>query len=392
MRIGFLIKYFNPGMGGAENNCYYLARELAKNKKNQVHIFCSGDEEREETLERIKVHRCRRIINLTYYFSFYPSINKKLLSYDLDIIHVHGFGFIQNDLAVKKLKKKKPFIKIVCTPHGPFMALKYNSILKLIKLLYTNLMIKKNISYYDKIIQVNPFQKEWMINEYFIPEDKIVFLPNGIPNEAFKIIPKDLKQKVAIKYDIKGKFIVLYLGRIQQYKGLDQIIRILPELKKICPNICFVAAGKDYGDVKRLQDLAKRLTVEENVLFIGEVSEEEKYALLDLSEIFVFPSKWEAFGISTLEAMARGNAIVSTKTEGGLYLIKEKENGFLFDYQNTDQLLSKLKILILDKKLRKKIQKNNTKKAKKYVWEEIAKDLERIYFRLINEPKNNEQK
>jgi len=368
-------------MGGAENNCYYLARELAKNKQNQVHIFCSGDQEKEEIIEGIKIHRCKEILNLTYYFAFYPSITKKLLDANLDIVHIHGLGFIQNDLAIKELKKSNPKIKIVCTPHGPFMALKYSPILKLIRSLYT-LIIRKNIKYYDRVLQVNPFQKEWMIKEYHIPEKKIVFLPNGIPGESFKIMPKNKKQKFAIKYNIKNKFVISYLGRIQQYKGLDQIINVLPEIKKICPNVCFVAIGKDSGDTKRLKDLADKLGIGDNILFTGEVCEEEKYALLDLSEVFVFPSEWEAFGISVLEAMARSNAIISTKTEGGLYLIKEKENGYLFRYGDQKELLKKLKILISNDKLRKTIQKNNIKKAKNYLWEKIANDLYYIYRTL----------
>jgi glycosyltransferase involved in cell wall biosynthesis len=384
MKIGFLIRYFKPGMGGAENNCYYLARELAKNKQNQVHIFCSDNQEKEEIIEGIKVHRCKELLNLTYYFAFYPSITKKLLNANLDILHVHGLGFIQNDLAIRELKKSNPKIKIVCTPHGPFMALKYNPLLKLVKSLYT-LIIRKNIKYYDKILQVNPFQKEWMIKEYKILKKKIAFLPNGIPKESFKIVPTNKKQKFAIKYRIENKFIISYLGRIQQYKGLDQIIRVLPKIKKICPNVCFIAIGKDSGDVNRLKDLASELDVRENILFTGEVSEEEKYALLDLSEIFVFPSEWEAFGISVLEAMARGNAVISTKTEGGLYLIKEKENGYLFEYGNQKELLKKMKILVSNDKLRKIIQKNNIEKARKYLWEKISNELFYIYRALQNE-------
>ena len=42
---------------------------------------------------------------LTYYFAFYPSIINKILKADLDILHVHGFGFIQNDIAIRKLRK-----------------------------------------------------------------------------------------------------------------------------------------------------------------------------------------------------------------------------------------------------------------------------------------------
>lgn len=383
MKIGFLIRYFKVGAGGAENNCYYLAKELAKNKSNQVHIFCSGEKEEEEIIDNIKVHRSKEILSLTYYLAFYPSIINKLIKTNLDILHVHGIGFIQNDIAIRKLKNINSNTKIVCTPHGPFMALKsYNFFLKMIKKIYTA-QVRKNLEGYDKIIQVNPFQKKWLSLEYGVPSKKIFFLPNGIPNEAFQQINPREKSEIYKRYKINPKrFIISYLGRIQSYKGLEQIIKILPELKKNDPKTCFLAMGKDAGEKHQLMNLAEKLNVRENVIFTGEVTEKEKFALLDISEIFVFPSEWEAFGIVVLEAMARKNAVISTKTEGGKYLINEGENGYLFEYQNTKELLKKIKIIINDNELRKKMQERNYLKAKSFLWSGIAKKLEKLYLEL----------
>ena len=388
MKIGFLIRYFEPGMGGAENNCYYLARELANDKKNKVSVFCSGEKEEEEVIDKIRVFRSRQIFGLTYYFAFYPSIINKILKADLDILHVHGFGFIQNDIAIRKLRKIKPNLKIVCTPHGPFMALKkYGLIPNLLKFLYMP-CIRRTLKNCDRIIKVNPYQQSWITKDYHIPENKIVFLPNGITDDALKKLNKNRTDAIAKKYSLKDKFVISYLGRIQKYKGIDQIIEIMPNLVKIYPEITFVAIGRDAEDMSRLKKLAKERGVEKNVVFTGEVSEENKFALLDLSEIFIFPSEWEAFGIVVLEAMARGNAIISTRTEGGLYLVKEGENGYLFDYQNKAELLEKIKKIIRNNKLRTRMQKNNIKKAKSFLWSKIVKDLKRIYDEDYENKKN----
>ena len=153
----------------------------------------------------------------------------------------------------------------------------------------------------------------------------------------------------------------------------------MPDLIKITPNMLFLAIGKDAGDKERLDKLAKELNVYNNIIFTGEVSEDEKLALLELSDIFVFPSEWEAFGIAMLEAMARGNAVVSSKTEGGQYLIEEGKNGFLYNYQDLTELKEKLAVLIKSDALRKKMQKANIKKAKSFLWPNIAKKLEEVY-------------
>lgn len=380
MKIGFLITYFYPRTGGAESNCFYLARELAK--KHEVHVFTSGIEGSEEVIENIKVHRCKELFRFKYYFACYPSLASKMLQYSLDILHIHGFGFLQHDIAITIYKEKYPNVKIICTPHGPFMALKkYNIFGNIFKKVYTKYIIK-NLKFYDIIIQVNPLQYKWMEKEYGIPKEKIRFAPNGIPDETFKKINENKLKELINKYNLKEKFIISYLGRIQEYKGLEQIIKILFDLIKINQNIIFIAIGKDAGDKARLEKMAKELNVSDNIIFTGEVSEDEKIALLDLSEIFVFPSQWEAFGIAMLEAMARGNAIISSKTEGGAYLIEESKNGFLYDYENLNELREKLIMLIANNKFRGIMQKGNIKKAKGFLWSNVARMLEKIYAEI----------
>ena len=374
MKIGFLINYFYPLKGGAEDNCFNLARELAKN--NEVHVFTSrlkGTKEY-EIMDNIHVHRYKTLFHYRYYLSFTPGL-LNVLRYDLDILHVHSFGFIWHDIILM-LKKLLSKTKIINTPHGPFMVLKYyNSFQKIFKSLVSNferLFVNK---FYDKVIQVNPEQYKWL-TKYKINKDKIVFIPNGISNEAFKKVNnKDFERK----YNLKNKFIISYLGRIQDYKGLNQVIKILPKLRK---DVLFLIMGKDAGDLNRLKKLANKLNVQDKLIFTGEVSNEDAIIGLSLSKIFIMPSEWEAFGISTLLAMARGNAIISTNTEGGRFLIN-KENGFLYNYNDLRDLENKIKVLITDKKMLNKISRDNIKKAKKFLWKDISKNLEKVYLEVL---------
>ena len=379
MRIAFMIPTFHPVVGGAQNNCYHLARELAK--KHDVSVYCSGNKDETETVENIKVFRCKVTASYSYYLTLYPSL-KKILDQKFDIIHIHGFGFVQQDDVIKRIKRKYPNTKLVCTPHGPFMALKYNFFKTMLKKAYTK-VVKKVVKEIDIIIKVNPYQDDWMMSEYDIPKSKIRLLPNGIPNETFERIDFATVDKVCKKYGLTNKFVLTYVGRIQKYKGLDQMIKLLPKMKK---DVVFVIIGKDGGDQTRLQNLAKELKVEKRVIFTGFIEEEEKLSLLEKARIFIFPSEWEAFGIGTLEAMAKGAAIISTKTEGGKYLIGIN-NGRLFDYGDIDGLKKQLDKLIYNTKERIRIGAINIKKAKEFRWEEIVKELEQIYNKLHTELK-----
>ena len=374
MKIGFLIEYFYPIKGGAENNCFYLARELAK--KHEVHIFTSDRKDnkifkKEEVVDNIKIHRYKNWFRYKYYLSFTPGF-LDILNYKLDILHVHSLGFLWHDKIVL-FKKLFSRTKIINTPHGPFMALKKYSFFENV---FRNFFVFLELFFnklYDFIIQVNPNQYKWMI-KYGISKNKIKYIPNGIPNSSFDKI--DNKEFVK-KYKLKNKFVISYIGRVQKYKGLDQVIKVLLKLNK---QIVFLVMGKDAGDKKRLITLSKKLKVSDRIIFTGEVSYPEKLMGLDVSEIFILPSEWEAFGIGILEAMARNNAIISTKTEGGEFLVR-KENGFVYDFDDIKQLEKYINILFKDEKLRERIKKNNIKKAKEFLWENIVKDLERIYLK-----------
>ncbi len=375
MKIGFLINYFYPRKGGAENNCFYLARELTKN--HEVHVFTSllKGTKKYEIIDNLHIHRYKTLFRYRYYLSFTPGLID-ILKYELDILHVHSFGFVYHDLILM-LKKILSTTKIINTPHGPFMVLKYyNYFQKLFKAVVGNFERRIANKFYDAVIQVNLEQYKWL-TKYGIKKNKIHFAPNGILQDSFKKIKnKDFTKK----YNLENKFVISYLGRIQRYKGLDQVIKIIPRLNK---NVVFLIIGKDAGDESRLKSLASNLRIRDRIIFTGEISDEEVIKGLSVSKIFILPSEWEAFGISILQAMARGNTIISTRTEGGRFLVKENENGFLFNYNDLKDLENKVKVLVTDKQALSKISKINKEKAKQFLWENIVKDLEKVYNKII---------
>jgi len=373
MKIGFLIEYFYPIYGGAENNCYYLARELAK--KHDVHVYTSliKGTKKYEGIDNIKIHRYKPLFRYRYYISLTPGLLKAVINAKIDILHVHSLGFLYHDFIV--LLKKLGGTKIVNTPHGPFMALNsYSKKLQIIKKIIEKLEKPIN-NLYDNIIQVNPYQYKWM-TILGIKKSKIKFIPNGINENAFEKINVNLK----FKKKLENKKIVSYIGRIDRYKGLDQVIKILPKFK----DLIFIIIGSDAGDKERLVSLSRKLKVDKQIIFTGKISEKKKLSILDISDSFVMPSEWEAFSIVILEAMARGIPVISTKTEGGMFLIKDYKNGFLYDFNNIKALEEKISVILKNKDLREKMSSNNMKKAKSFLWRNIAKDLEKLYYSLIN--------
>ena len=237
MRIGYIVTYFHPFKDGTENNCLYLARELAK--KHEVHIFTSDRrdgvivEKKEEIFQGLYIHRCRTIFRYKYYLVFDIDFIPKIMKYKLDILHVHSIGFPQQDLVVL-LKKLFTKTKIINTPHGPFLTNKnYSFLVRFVRNFYRLMEYPLNYFLYDASIDVNSTQKEWMAR-YGFKQSKIRFNPDGVPKDRLrKIDNKDFIKK----YKLKDKFVISSLGRLLQYKGFDQIVKALPLILKKTPTL-----------------------------------------------------------------------------------------------------------------------------------------------------------
>lgn len=370
LKIGYLTPYFYPVQGGVENHTLMLAKQMVA-EGHEVIVFTSDgkttDLATEEIYEGIKIVRFKKINN-QYYLGFYPGLFKALLFTKLDVLHVHGFGFIWHDfcLLFKRMFSKTKFIN---TPHGPFMAkVEYSLGQKILRIVYTFGQRLFLNFLYDVVIQVNPTQSEW-ITKYRINKSKIFYLPNAIEPKIFEILDTS---KFEAEQNLSRKTVISFVGRLEKYKGVQDLIKATAEIIKAKSNLMVFIMGNTGNHLVALQKLIADKKLSRQVKIVIAPPDSYRDQVLQISDIFVMPSQWEAFGISILEAMAKYNAIVSTRTEGGNFLIKEEENGFLYDYGDYPELAKLILKLLADKKTLKQIQNNNFTKAQNFTIDEIA--------------------
>lgn len=177
----------------------------------------------------------------------------------------------------------------------------------------------------DLHIVASQFSKQSVYYNGF-SDGQIIVAPYGVNNSVFKPLNK--------VYDHGIK--VLFVGEINQRKGIAQILEAAKELHTLNIEFNLVGLGKEYHS-------ELYTPYESYVNFRGRVSFEELTQYYGTSHIFVFPSMGEGFGLVLLEALSAGLPIITSRNCGGPDIITEGVNGFTIEAGNTKQLVDRIK-------------------------------------------------
>jgi phosphatidylinositol alpha-1,6-mannosyltransferase len=154
--------------------------------------------------------------------------------------------------------------------------------------------------------------------------------------------------------------VILTVGRwaaSERYKGVDDLIRAVGQLRDAFPTLQLVAVGGG-DDLPRLKQIASDLKVSDAVHFLEGISRQELAACYSRADIFALPSTGEGFGFVFLEAMAFGKPVVGAAAGGPTDLIDDGVNGFLVPPHDPPALIETLARLLRDDALRAKLGQN----------------------------------
>lgn len=389
LNLAYVTPYFHPLKGGVENYCLQLALRAARDG-HKVTVYTSDRRfgrisgRREEDYQGIKIVRLRRYFFNQYYLSFLPGLLPALFKANHDVIHSHVPGVFWQDTVLtltKLFKRQKPIL--INTPHDPFMSRGGYSMPERVLRWAYNAWLKIYYSkIYNYVIAVNPAQLGWITGNYLVPAEHVITVLNGLDDEAFKTIHVD--NDIINNYQLAGKVVITNIARYHQYKGHQQVLQALAELKnKKQLNLKYIAIGVDSGMLKRLQNYVADNQLEEFVELLENPNDTVRDQILELAEIYINSSRSEAFGIGTLEAMAKGAAIIATTTEGSKYLVTSK-NGLLYDFGNIEKLKEHIVNLVQNTELRKQFQEYNIKYAQQFNWDKTYLSYRELLSKIIN--------
>jgi phosphatidylinositol alpha-mannosyltransferase len=290
------------------------------------------------------------------------SIEKVLKKEGFDVLHFHNFGF-PSTLQILASPSTSKTLNIL-TFHANIKGSKF--LKRFPFLLY---LVKKIADWrIDGIIGVAPLNLE-PFKKYKKPK---IVIPNGIDLEIFNPnVPK-------IKKFLDGKINILFLGRIEERKGLIYLLKAYKILeKKFTPSpksgggLRLIVVG-DGPQKKEMEEFVKENGLKE-VVFEGQIKEDEVVNYYTTCDLFCSPATHgESFGLVLVEAMACQKPVVAFANEGYFQFLHNKKGGILVKNKDWRDLAKKLEILIKNQKLREKMGKIALKEAEEYSWTKIA--------------------
>jgi glycosyltransferase involved in cell wall biosynthesis len=200
----------------------------------------------------------------------------------------------------------------------------------------TNAPRKRALREADLTLAVSNYTRDRLIHEVGLDADRVKLLPNTFAAERFAIAPKppQLLRRYGLRPDSPVILTVCRLADTECYKGYDQIIKAMPEIRRSVPNARYLLVGKG-PDRPRIEKLIAEAGVQDAVILAGFVPDAELADHYNLCDIFAMPSRAEGFGIVYLEALACGKPVLAGNKDGSRDALGGGELGLLVDPDDT---------------------------------------------------------
>lgn len=180
---------------------------------------------------------------------------------------------------------------------------------------------------------------------------------------------------------LQSKQFIFYVGRPQPHKNLKRLIQAFAALKEKHPDLLLVLAGRKDNVYKSYVKTAKKLGVEDSVIFTGYVSEGQLKWLYKGCKAYIFPSLSEGFGLPGLEAMKHDAVVVSSNAT----CLPEVygEAAYYFNPLDVHDMAKSIDTVLTDMNIRNKLIKAGREQVKKYSWQKMAQETLEVYDKAL---------
>jgi glycosyltransferase involved in cell wall biosynthesis len=387
------LRYY-PHIGGAEVVLQNVVERLVKDgfectiyatdAKSVEDIFVSrNSQETEEWINGVRVIRspitnpprkawlARNLDRLSIYGHGGWSYGqfRHLLRDDYDVVHSSPFPSTHNYLAyLVAAMRRKPF---VCSPHLHLADRYHSDRRSLFGMMRGAAAVLAN----------TPYERDYYVKRGVRP-DRIYVTGVGCDGNFRDLRDQELPQcaRDFPNYGMKRK--IIFLGRKDEHKGISDILKAVRLLSLECRDILFLCVGPETRYSRELwQHLPNHLR--QNVLAIDAVSEGEKHALIQDSEMLILMSTTESFGIVLLEAWLHGKPVIGARAGALESVIQDGKDGLLVEPGNYTELATTIEFLLANPEVNAGLGSNGREKTVgQFTWDAVAEAWSRILWQV----------
>lgn len=382
MKILHVLASSDRADGGAVQAVMDMAPFQVK-KGAEVTIFAPGADGVEmcyitETGVNLKIFPKTRMSK--YWFGFSLPLMRALFREvpQFDMVHTHGTWYFPQFIAYWAAKKAQT--PLIASTHGELsdVRLRYRAFKKKI---YSAVIQKKILREAAAVHALSPKEAEDIMN--YAPANKLVIIPNGVDSDCFEQVSAQVSSGEQYA-GLNDKKIILFLGRIEEGKGLDLLARSAGILHRKRDDMHLLIAGPDnwgYGSVVR--QILQEEGVLSRVTFTGLLTGQKKLEALGHADMFVLPSKSEGFSIALLEAMACGLPVIISR-QCNFPEVEEKGCGIVID-TDAGELSEAISVLLDDPGLSKEMGARGKQLVREsYTLGTIADEMINAYKEVID--------
>lgn len=325
MKIAMMTNNYKPFVAGVPVSVEKLSESL-RAIGHQVTIFAPSYDNQKEETDVIRYGALLKGVagGFSVPNSLDPKIERSFKDGDFDVIHVHHPMLIG---ATARYLSRKYHVPIICTYHTRYeQYLHYIGLSSFQKLL--PLYLQRTLGACDMVFAPTPnigaYLKETGIN---VP---VEVLPTGVSTEGF--YPDALKAAALREKFAQGRpFLFCTIARLAKEKNLEFLLESLALYKQkagACFKLLLIGKGP-YRE--KLCRRIRELSLTEEIILVGEVSNEDIKEYCHACDLFLFPSRSETQGIVLLEAMAAGTPVLALRATGTEDIVKNGVNGYMTD-------------------------------------------------------------